>query len=282
MSIFYITIFMTLWWGFLYVLNIQSSEVVSFFKRLYCRNNYEELCIYLVEGKLCRQVPEYKFFSSIIENLIKFRKLYGIDILPAARQIRGAARRDYTAGKKLRGELVGFVVQYGTIACFTWIFIYRISVTMEMSFSSGSLFGLLIWQLLGLVFGVSFYFILVRKIFGIFQYYFSSAYTFRSLIDISRPISEVTAFCGLDRLPESKEFTVIKKRFLGIIEKVKVTGVIVVEEIDQIILELWDSYELSLNKFNAMLGGLKLITILLFVFTGFLYVIFLSMEQLSI
>jgi hypothetical protein len=235
-----------------------------------------------MEEKFKNKVPKYKFFSDVIEKLITYRRSFGVDIRPALRELRAAARKDHGAGKKLNEELIGFIAQYGIIAAFTWIFILNVSGTLNIQFTIQSLFFLGAWQIFGLLVGVCLYFYIMKLCFEPFTNYFFTAYTFRSLVSISRPISEICSLAELSKLGNNSELTIIRSRLLGLIKNIKVVGIVPLDEFDQIILELWDSYEVKLNKLKSILVGLKLFLILLFVFSGFLYVIFLSMEKLAI
>ncbi|MFT6632955.1 MAG: hypothetical protein ACJAS4_002923 [Bacteriovoracaceae bacterium] len=282
MNIFYTLLILILWALFLQLLNIKRFHILLAVRDKLSPNKYQDLVLFLMEGQFNKLVPKYKFFSSIVEKLITYRRSYGADIRPALREIRGAARKDYSANKRLNEELLGFIVQYSIIAAFTWIFILNVSGTLDIKFSGQSLILLGVWQLFGLIVGIIIYHFSIRYFFDPFSNYFFTAYTFRSLITISRPISEISKLANISMLNNNKDLRVIKTRLLGLVQNIKVVGVVPLDEFDQIILELWDSYEVKLGKFKSMLAGLKLLLILLFVFTGFLYVIFLSMDKLAI
>ena len=282
MNIFYTLLILILWGVFFQLLNIKRKHVLIAVKGKLSSDKYQDLVLFLMEGQFTKVVPKYKFFSSIVEKLITYRRSYGADIRPALREIRGAARKDYSAKKRLNEELVGFIIQYSIIAVFTWIFILNVSGTLNIKFSGPILVLLGTWQFFGLIVGIIIYFSTMKYFFEPFSNYFFTAYTFRSLVTISRPISEISKLANISMLTNTKDLRVIKTRLLGLVQNIKVVGVVPLDEFDQIILELWDSYEVKLSKFKSMLTGLKLFLILLFVFTGFLYVIFLSMDKMTI
>ena len=65
------------------------------------KQSYSDFTSYLVREDFNGPVPSYKFFSSIITSLQRYRLKYGIDIRPAVREIRIAAQVDKKQNQKL-------------------------------------------------------------------------------------------------------------------------------------------------------------------------------------
>jgi len=84
----------------------------------------------------------------------------------------------------------------------------------------------------------------------------------------------------LDKLVRIKKFDMIYDRFFLLVNSLKSEGHLPEDELSMILVEIWDSYEEQFLRFHQLIMGLKLGLILLFVLPGFLFAIFLSMNEL--
>lgn len=259
-------------------LNLATEGIMKSFKNN--RDDYEGFVDYLLAYTKTGPVPKYKFFGKIIEELMKYQKRYGIDITKPSREIRKAAQRNKKEEKRIWEEFFGLIFQYFIIASFTWFFINHVQSALEVRFSIGNLLILGGWQVFGILFGIIVFYTFKEKRFKIFHSYFYTAYVFRSLIQISRPVSETIKVSRLNLLQGRKSLARIRDRFFYLVKGLKTQGHLPLEEFDNIIQELWDSYEDQFLKFHKLIMALKLFLILIFVLPGFLFSIYLSMEKL--
>lgn len=284
MDIFKFLIFLSLWWCFTSILCIEWDWTVLKRKlnqyRTY-RNQYKSFTDYLIKGEFRSEIPPYKFFSEIVFQLVALRKLYGVDIKEASREIRKAALKDNRETKRVNSEFVGLIAQYSMVAGFTWFFILHVQTSLSVDFSSMQMILLLSWQFLGIVLGAVIFIIFKRHIFSSVDNFFYSAYVFRSLIFVSRPVNEILEKSKLDLLRPSKSLIAIRSRFFLLVGELKLKGHIPMDEFSNIIAELWDYYDDQLVLMKKGAAALKLFLILFFVFPGFLFAIYLSMQGLG-
>lgn len=227
-------------------------------------------------------IPRYSFFTVIVEELVKIQRKYGVNIKKPLREVRSGARKNYKSEKKIKNELNGFLVQFFAIVAFTWFFSTSLQNTMNFSFQIEENLTIGGAQVFGLfLFFVSFY-ILKHKFFSPFKKLFCSLYFARCLIFASRPVSEVIELSKLDGIKFTKDLEAIRLKVLGQIKMIQLQGTISKEEIEELTFEVWDQFDESLEKFKTNINAIKLLILLLFVFSGFLYSLLITVGHLGI
>lgn len=285
MNIFALLIFLVLWWCFISILGIEWDwKLVKNRLNDYKRNGnqYKSFTDYLIKGEFRSEIPRYKFFSDIMFQLVTLRKMYGVDIKEASREIRKAALKDNRESKRVNSEFIGLVAQYSMVAGFTWFFILHVQTSLSIEFTPYQMISLLSWQVLGLILGGVIFYLFKKHIFSSVDYFFFTAYVFRSLIFVSRPVNEILEKSRLDMLKPSKSLIPIRDRFFLLVSELKTKGHIPMDEFSNIIAELWDYYDDQLTVMKKGAAALKLLLILFFVFPGFLFAIYLSMQGLGL
>ena len=284
--IVYLLFFLFLTWCFLELieLKINPYDGLLFVKQklIAKRNNYKDFTDYLIRSNFQKEIPKYKFFGDIIFELVRLRKKHGVNIKPACREIRVAVQKDKRESAKINSEFHSLVFQYLMIGSFTWYFLFHIQTSLPTHFNNFQVMLLACWQILGLVFGLVAFLFLKHKLFAEVGQFFYTSYIFRSLIYVSRPVTEILQSSKLDQLKTSKQLGFIRDRFFLLVDELKTKGNIPLEEFSNIINELWDFYDEQQLALKKWTGALKLILVLFFVFPGFLYVIYLSMSRMGI
>jgi hypothetical protein len=242
------------------------------------------LVTYLIRGQysVSADIPEYKFFSQLIEQLVKARKTYGCEIENIILEIRKYLRIDIKETKKIKESIFGGAFQYIVISIFTWGFIYGTYKIVYIEISLQDKLVLLAFQLLGLLLYFALAHFIKCKSFRVLNCYFFAIYNFRSLFSISRPISEIITAVKIDELPESKDLKHIKQRMFLLITELKERGRLNTEDLNQLIYETWDCFEIKLERFERFILILKLLSMALFVLPSFLAVMFLLMAKLHV
>lgn len=266
-------------WCFIKLLDFKFCKD---FKRVNKKQSYFQFVDYILRYDFSQEIPAYKFYSDIIWALVKLKREHGVNIKVPCLELRKAAQKDYRKEKRIYEELSGLMFQYICIGIFTWFFIFSVQTTLSVHFDLIQLGLLLIWQLFGLVVGLFLFKFLRERLFSSVGQFFYSAYIFRALIMVSRPVSEVISSSRLEKIKLSKQLGLIHKRFFMLIQQLKQKGQLPLEELTNIIQDLWDFYEDQLFLLKRYILALKLFLILFFVFPGFLFAIYLSMQSVSI
>jgi hypothetical protein len=270
MNYLYVLVFVGLWFLFFHLLELKNIMTQI---RLKPRNNYQDFVNYIALGRLSQNVPSYYFYSLVVEKLIIFKQKL---------EIRVAAMKDSQMRKKTKEELSGLFFQYLLMAAFTWVFLINTQLTLNISFSLVKISLLLIWQVVGIVMAIVGNKIAFHSCFACFNTYFKALYIFRSLLNISRPISEVLLESNISQLRDHKALYFIKKRTQLLVTHIKTYGSLSPEEFDQLVIELWDVYDIQHRRYKSYLTVLKFVLLFIFVFPSFLFGIFLSLNELVI
>lgn len=228
------------------------------------------------------EVPRYKFYSQIVEELIEHRSRFGSEIKVSLQEIRKSLSIELRENKKIKEAMVGGYFQYLTMAAFIWGFVFAAQNLIEMNLAIHSLTLILLWQGGGL--GLLILIIKKRQkaLFDPFDNYFMYLYRFKTMLRTSRPLDEVLKSINLGLDNNKKDFKLVNDRVHFLCLQIKKKGVIELSEIDYLILELWDHFELQFNKFSANISALKLASLVIFVLPSFFMCLLLIFEALNV
>jgi hypothetical protein len=283
-QLLYILLFLSLWSIVFIWIKLRLNPFI-YLKSI--RNKQQQgiaLVTYLIRSDYQQNsdIPKYKFFSSLVEELIRARKLYGCEIESIILEIRKYLRIDIKESKKIKESVFGGAFQYIVISIFTWGFIYATYKLIHIQINFLDKVALICFQVFGLILYYTLAQVIERKSFNILNSYFFSIYNFRSLFSISRPISEIISIVKIDSLPDCKDLSHIKERMFILITELKEKGRLNTEDLNQMIYETWDCFEIKLERFQKLILTLKLLSMAMFVLPSFLAVMFLLMSKLHV
>ncbi len=273
-------VFLLSWLLLLKLLELDSLSVALRLFFLQRKTGYQSFVNYLAAANPQGGVPEYKFYSTMVEFLQDYQRKYGVKIHDSLREIRKAARTDYKEIKKINEQLYGLLFQFIFICVFTWIFITYLQFSLNISITGQHRLLLAIWQLFGGIFSLFAFHLTRRHIFKNFYDYFYTVYIFRSFFSVSIPVSEIIQASKLSILSSEKLLFPLKDRLQLLVKGLRTTGHLPLDELDNLSAELWDIYEQKLAKLSQFTTVIKLLGILFFALPGFLFGIFISMGQL--
>lgn len=281
MKYLYIALYLLLW---LYILGFDPKTMALQHKRKKKQDASAliEVIWRLKSGNLATEIPKYKFFSGIVQRLVVFKKEYGGTIIPALDEIRSNIRLSVKMDKKIKDLVQGTIFQYLMISAIIFVFLSLVEIILAISVSSITKILILGYLGFGLLVSRQILALLRKKVFGTFEVYMTSLYTFKILMGLGVPLSSAIEESKIKFLPSSKQFNPIRNRLFELVKLVQTQGAKGVSEFDLISQELWDNYELSCERFQVYLNGLKLGTILVFALPCFFVCIYQLMSTISV
>ena len=249
-------------------------------------NSAGELIEFLIRssfpGSSCENPPTYKFYTALVEDLIKVRNRFGAEIRGSLRDVRKALIIDLREEKKIKDAVNGGIFQYLFMCLFIWGFIHFAAQIIEYSGQMEGIEYIFFWQLIGGA-GLIF-FIKWQKfhLFSPFASYFQAVYQMKLLMGVNRPLSEINA--SLESIPSgrSKEFDSFAERMELLCTQMKLKGALDMSEVDYLLSELWDQFEIQFLRFMKRLNLVKMVSILVFILPSFFLCIGLIFSQLQV
>lgn len=186
------------------------------------------------------RLPSYKFYSEVIETLLKLARKLGGNYQDSLLFLREGLQADRQFEKKLKDMVLGCWMQMGLMMILTWLFIFGSLTMVEIKISPLKLFLIFMWQCIGLSllpFLIKFF---RHKLFSDIGEIWRMLYVLNSLVKIPLSRTEVMTMAGLQKLKLIKQ-----KNVMHIVDKLK--------EICQRALQVGGSYEEEVRSLMAEL-----------------------------
>jgi hypothetical protein len=245
----------------------------------------EKLISFLIGGYQQAQtghIPAYKFYSSLVGELITYRNRFGCEIRSSLIEIRKSLSADIKESQKIKDSFLGGVFQYIFLVIFLWVFLYFARESVQLAIPALNLVLLCSWQFLGGVTYLICFKALKASTFRNFDLYLRALYKFKIMLKVSRPLNEIIKSIELDRLPESSSVRHLKRRVEFLCHEIKHRGRVEGIEVELTLTETWDFYEIQLTKFNKYLGIIKMALIFIFVLPSFFFITTLILGSMGI
>ena len=228
------------------------------------------------------QLPNYKFYTGVVEVLLKLARRMGGNYQESLLFLREGLQSDRQFEKKIKEATLGIWLQMGLMMALTWTFIFGALNLVEVSVSVVNLFLIFFWQALGLS---TLPFILKyfrKKYFGDIGKIWKMLFILRSLAKVPLPRSEILTFAGIQELNQ------IKQKSLGqIVQKLKEAcqktlkiGTNYEEEVKYLMEELRFQEKWHFELFEKRLIVIKLVLLSVFFLPSYLAFIFLLLGDL--
>lgn len=236
---------------------------------------------YLKMGKNI-ELPQYKFFTSIAEDLVKNTIKYGVGIQVEVQELKKGLLKDLRMEKKLFSILTGGLFQVFFIMALG--FTFSIFAQKELSFKIDIIFTFLIFilQSFGLVTFTFLYRSLKKKHFSDLWEYLQKYYLLRSITQANAPLKTLSEKVNVHTLPEKGDLAYFKTNIQQLLLKVKNSGSMQVEDLNIAINELWQYVDLRFEKFDKALTAVKLMHLVVFGLGGYLVQVFLIFSKFSL
>lgn len=277
MNYLYVLIIITIWYWFFAILKLDFK--VSF--QLKKTDNAQLLIRSLIIGDYSkRQLPKYKYFTEIIEQLLEYRNKYGAKIESSLREFKGHIQKEKKFDQKISDSLKSGITQYLFISLFTWFFLFYAKTMIDVSLNKIELICLLLWQFFGLLFYISVFEILKKHSLSPFSILIECVYKFKTLVSFSRSVNQIRD----EVLPKGYTFKgdllLVFEKIELILQKMLTKGKYRPDELDGVIIETWDLLEINLERFEKKMNLLKFFILALFVLPSYLVTVISTLNQL--
>lgn len=208
---------------------------------------------------LSADIPKFKFYTELLEQLFLNHRKLGIGIKKFLPELRLALINDLQFEKKILEETASSFLQFLVIATTTWSFVFLSKILVHIPLYFHTVFGMIILQMGGtFLFFKLLHFFKKRK-FASFSSAIEEMYLFTTLMDIGLPLNEVLLRSAIlqGSLIKDKRFNNLGARIKKLINRMKETGLSPKEESNEIIKELWHLQNVYFIKFTKLVQVLK-------------------------
>ncbi|MGZ3787932.1 MAG: hypothetical protein ACXVLQ_05380 [Bacteriovorax sp.] len=208
---------------------------------------------------LPKNLPRYKFYTDLLEELFETHRKQGIGLKKFIPEIRGALIRDLQFEKKIFSECMGALLQFLVIAATTWSFVFLSSSLVEIPLDKTILILMLAFEVLGAVIFFKVLHVYKKKTFLKFESAIGEIYLFTTLLEVGLPINEIQQRSKImeGSLMMHKHFGPLAKRMRKLIDRLKESGLSLREEAQEVTLGLWQLQEDQFLQFTKKTQVLK-------------------------
>ncbi|OFZ49513.1 MAG: hypothetical protein A2381_19240 [Bdellovibrionales bacterium RIFOXYB1_FULL_37_110] len=222
------------------------------------------------------ELHSYKFYTGLLEELLTYKRQFGISLSKILIPIRGGIKKDFQFEKKIQNELVGGIFQFLFVSIITWLFSFMVYKMVQLDSSWLTKMIILVLQILGTTFYVIIYRMQKIRQFKIFETYFQVLFFLMSLIDVGLSSSKVLHQSGFSRIDELKDphFLIVNKKLKGLVEVYKNNGHQIKSDLEGLIEEIYFLQEERFEQFLKFLGILKFVILCLFFLSAYFIYLF--------
>ncbi len=225
------------------------------------------------------ELPRYKYFSDLVEMLLSLARQWGAQYQQVFLILREILHHDLQFEKQLKDFLLGCWFQMLFIVLMSWIFIILGVSWIGIEINSNYLWGIGIWQSLGLL---SFHFGLLKlrsHFISALGMFWRSLICLRSLSETALPRSEVLRMSQIKELDsvQMKDWVEFKHKIQHLGQWILTSGQSPVKEINYLIEELKFLEKHQILRFQKASHILKFATLVIFfipAYFAFLFIIF--------
>ena len=228
------------------------------------------------------RLPQYKFYSEVIEILLKLARRMGGSYQEALLFLRDGLQIDRQFEKKIKEAILGVWLQMGLMMSLTWTFIIGALNLVEIKVSGFHLFLILTWQLFGLS-GLPLLLVHLRKkYFGDIGKVWKMLFVLRALVKVPLPRSDVFTFAGIQELDAIKQKSLeqIVQKLKDSCQKTLKVGSSYEEDVKYLMEELRFQEKWHFELFEKRLTVIKLVLLSVFFLPSYLAFIFLLLGDL--
>lgn len=242
------------------------------------KGNQLLLSVYGIEEEVfCGKIPSipknlnYKFFSPLLDSFLVYSRQFGMPIFNFLGEFKHHLGKDIQMEGKLLKELRDGIFQcffIGGISFGFWGWAHFF-LELDLSYSSNFFFALFL-ETFGLIIFLVFFFIFKNKLLRPFDNFFRSYYLFWGLSSVGLPVVEVLGASQiLEVTPSMEAQKTLHRRVQSIVTSWKEVGLPVKNAMEDVILELWNLYDVRFQVFRRNLKILNFLILALFYLSAF-------------
>lgn len=228
------------------------------------------------------ELSEYKFFTQILEYLLKSHRQLGVDIFGALQNLKDCLGKDIIYEKKLIKIKKQAFLEIGIIFLFSLLFLFSAKQLVDIDFPLVNILIIITWQFIG---AVVLYFFIKNKQKQYFNELFlllSSIYQFHALGGTSIAINELIERIGFDKIQKLKKHQHIINIFNKVIYDLKHYGLLEKMHLDELLQCVNNEYNEVFESFEKTVKAMKLLVIMLFSVISYLFTMYSMMQTMII
>lgn len=245
----------------------------------------EKLLLFLQEAEsrvalgikiLPDQIPGFKFYTGLLEQLFENYRRMGTPIKKILPDLRKAISADLKFEKKIQGEMIGALLQFFVIAMTTWSFVFLSTLLVDLPVSKLILFFMVLLQLSGMALFFTLILRVKRHTFREMSGAFTELYLFTTLMSVGVSLNDVLKRSNIHNgaLMNTPKLNPFALRTKKLIERMKETGLSPKDEAQEILDGLWYFQEEMFEKFTKKVQLLKFCILAFFFLPAyFLYLV---------
>lgn len=204
-------------------------------------------------------IPTYKFYTSLLYELLEQHRRLGISLKAILPELRGQLILDLHFEKKMSATVVGGNLQFAVIALTTWGFIFLSSALADLPVKLFDFLVIGVMQLLAvMVFNWS-----IKKarslIFLKYSKVFEGLYLFNALVEVGSPVGKALSESKIleGDLVAQNHFSLVSMRVKELVKLWAEKGLSPRVGLSEVARELWHKQEMDFLKFLKVGDYLK-------------------------
>lgn len=236
---------------------------------------------HLIGGKDI-ELTQYKFFTHTVEDLLKNALRFGVGFSPELQHLKRGILNDICMDKKIFSLYLGGVYQIFVVMILGGVFCYFLETQLSISLDSFTVTLPFLLQFTGILSFTGFFIYSKTKSFNGLALYVNRFYQLKTLGQASVPLKLVSQKMQLNKLPTHGELKSFKNRILFSLEQVRLNGHLNIEDVDIYINEMWQAFDIKFETFNKNLNILKLIHLVCFALSGYMFLLLQVFSRLTV
>lgn len=224
----------------------------------------------------------YKFFTHLIEELLRLNRSIGIDIFDNLSKIRGALQVDSIRSQKVLSLIKGAIFEILLITLMSWgVVLFAIHFT-GLSFKANDLFIVATMQVLGLLILIISIERRHKSLFSKVFAYIKCVYSLEVYIKAKSPVNELSKLIGLETLHFDKDLIHIKERVEVVLKTISSYGRVDPLVVCDLINQTWSSFDVKSDKFKKECLKIKLFVIMGVIVPSYLYIFYALLKSITL
>jgi hypothetical protein len=219
------------------------------------------------EDLYCGQIPgvyhlkEYKFFSSILKELLEYARVYGLAPNTFIPRVRAYLNQDLRFEKEVEKIFWEGMAQFFLIFLIGQGFKYYAATIIPPTTN----YWPLIWQILGTIIYIITFYSLRKRILGPFGPYFEAYFKLWALLKVGNSTGEILGKSKVYELnPKSLSLKNLHRKIKRPLKAWEQRGTPITALIELLTEELWEVYDQEFQKFHKLLKVFSFIILAIF------------------
>lgn len=228
------------------------------------------------------ELVNYKFFTKLIEDLLKYHRSFGINIFDDLSNIRLALSQDSVQSQKIQNMIKGALLEILLIVMMSYAIILFAVHYAQLSFTQSDIIIILSMQVIGIVLLITLLERSHRQIFKKYYPYLKAVYSLQVFIKSRTAINEMSENLQLSKLEKDKDTSHILDRIEMILKTITEYGKIEGALLNDLVNQTWSCFELKTQKFQSRVLKQKIFVIMSVIVPSYLYIFYALLKSLTL